>query len=522
MPPKKKTVRGSRSAAVHGNSTVAPTAGPGSGDGSLPLLPSTFHEAVEQLVELVRGVVDDTVTMFKLEMANVPVTQGVTDVVAGLSAKTQQELCGVVPLCEVRPTDLPANGCSSLFDQRQYAEALLHAVRAHFAFVKFDSRLIYTSTAGVRDPTAVSQLLYVFSYVKSAPARAEAPAAVSAAAGLPEGRGAANRRRTVAVLPRAAENDEPPAGSIGDELERFRDKLDRVERSLLEASQSLADEDMRLPETALDSSLEDVPTPALGTALHTVLPRVQAAAAAKRTAAAAKRTTAAKQKPPRGAVTHEEAVAASAARAVAAAAPPARASRTAPTRAPRAAPATARRGKRNRSLTPTPMEVETTDNGAAPTVPEPEPAAGPPSPSRQTAGHLPQPESDQLVAFFQKLNGSQTEQSRVSLTCRYAKMRYGHDVSSGVVYRLVEAARRRGAGPAAAAAEPAPLSEEGRRQAALAVYAELDPGHSEQSRVAYTLQYMRVQHAVRLEANTLFGWLGQGAKKPTAKRARVR
>ena len=138
MPPKRNT----RPAPARGSSALRDDLGslsvgrPGGGDGGLPLLPDTFHGAVDQLVELVRDVLDDSVTMFKLEMANVPATQTAADVVSSLSTKTQQDLCVVAPLCEVRPSDLPANGCSGLFDQRQYAEALLHATRAHFAFVE--------------------------------------------------------------------------------------------------------------------------------------------------------------------------------------------------------------------------------------------------------------------------------------------------------------------------------------------------------------------------------------------------
>ena len=512
MPPKRK----GRPAVARGGASLCDDPGPppagrsGGGDTVLPPLPDTFHAALGRLVGLVCAAVDDSVTMFKLEMASVPAAQSVADVVAGLSTKTQQGLCEVTPLFEVRPSDLPANGCSGLFDHRQYAEALLHATRAHFAFVEFDSRLIYTSTAGVRDPTAASQLLYIFSYVKPTGGRTGA-VAVRTSTKVQDGREVSHRRRTVAVVPRPDDGDDDLAeSSIGDELERYRDKLDRVERSLLEASQSIAEEDMRLPETALDSSLDDVPAPALGTALHAVLPRVQAAAATTKRA-----TT--KQNLPRGAISHP-AITAAAARATRAA--PAAAPVVAPA-AVRAAPAAARRGKRRRSLSPAPTAPDAIDSApAAPAEPS-TPATGPPTPSRQTVSHLPSGEADQLVAFFQKLNGSQTEQSRVSLTCRYAKMRYGHDVPSGVVYRLVETARRQGDWKEAAA-DPAKLTGDDQREAALAVFAELDTNHTEQSRVAYTLQYMRVQHSARLNANTLFGWLGQGAKKPSAKKAKLR
>lgn len=135
----------------------------------------------------------------------------------------------------------------------------------------------------------------------------------------------------------------------------------------------------------------------------------------------------------------------------------------------------------------------------------------PGTPSKGAA--LSDQEAAQLTDFFFRLNGSQSEQARVSLTCRYAKLRYGRDVSAGAVYRLVERSGRAPAPP------PAGLSEEQQRDAALQVFSELDRRQTEQSRVAYTLQYMRVQHACRITANALFGWLGQGAKK-TAKARR--
>lgn len=120
-------------------------------------------------------------------------------------------------------------------------------------------------------------------------------------------------------------------------------------------------------------------------------------------------------------------------------------------------------------------------------------------------------EKEELLTFFDTLNPSQTEQTCIALTCKFATMRFGRDLPSKQLYQWVQQKNR--------TVHPRlveynlPGGNARVHSAAADLYRSLNQDVSESKRVAFTCRFLQTQYGVELSSKGLFAILSGGGKK---------
>lgn len=171
-------------------------------------------------------------------------------------------------------------------------------------------------------------------------------------------------------------------------------------------------------------------------------------------------------------------------------------------------------GKKSPARTPEPMEVE-------PLLPDVDDItlgfekAPPKKDGRKSNGRKslmpdwPEDEKDNVLHFFDNLNPSQTEQSCIAITCKFAVMQYGHELPSKLLYQWVQKKGR----TVQRTVTNYELPEAEQKESILEFYGRLNPDISETSRIAFTCKFLHMQHGVKLTSKEFYKWLNDKGKK---------
>ncbi|XP_045137953.1 uncharacterized protein LOC123520098 isoform X2 [Portunus trituberculatus] len=126
-------------------------------------------------------------------------------------------------------------------------------------------------------------------------------------------------------------------------------------------------------------------------------------------------------------------------------------------------------------------------------------------------------EQEDLMHFFDTLNPSQSEQTCVALTCKYATMRFGRELSSKQLYQMVQQKDRPTFEPQDSYTLPG--GTEAARATAVKLFHSLNAEVSESKRVAFTCRFMETQYGVKIQSKELFSILS--GKKRRGRGGRV-
>ncbi|XP_063610686.1 uncharacterized protein LOC134784524 isoform X2 [Penaeus indicus] len=126
----------------------------------------------------------------------------------------------------------------------------------------------------------------------------------------------------------------------------------------------------------------------------------------------------------------------------------------------------------------------------------------------------PEEQKEDILYFFDNLNPSQTEQSRIALTCKYVSMKYSREFSSKTLYQWVQKKGR----SVSTEVTNYELPESKHQETTLTFFRSLDPSLSEASRIAFTCKFMQTQYGVSVTSKNLYDWLNDKGKKSTRRR----
>ncbi|XP_037775141.1 uncharacterized protein LOC119572231 isoform X2 [Penaeus monodon] len=126
----------------------------------------------------------------------------------------------------------------------------------------------------------------------------------------------------------------------------------------------------------------------------------------------------------------------------------------------------------------------------------------------------PEEQREDILYFFDNLNPSQTEQSRIALTCKYVSMKYSREFSSKTLYQWVQKKGR----SVSTEVTNYELPESKHQETTLTFFRSLDPNLSEASRIAFTCKFMQTQYGVSVTSKNLYDWLNDKGKKSTRRR----
>lgn len=126
----------------------------------------------------------------------------------------------------------------------------------------------------------------------------------------------------------------------------------------------------------------------------------------------------------------------------------------------------------------------------------------------------PEEQKEDILYFFDNLNPSQTEQSRIALTCKYVSMKYSREFSSKTLYQWVQKKGR----SVSTEVTNYELPESKHQETTLTFFRSLDSSLSEASRIAFTCKFMQTQYSVSVTSKNLYDWLNDKGKKSTRRR----
>ncbi|XP_047484259.1 uncharacterized protein LOC125035970 isoform X2 [Penaeus chinensis] len=126
----------------------------------------------------------------------------------------------------------------------------------------------------------------------------------------------------------------------------------------------------------------------------------------------------------------------------------------------------------------------------------------------------PEEQKEDILYFFDNLNPSQTEQSRIALTCKYVSMKYSREFSSKTLYQWVQKKGR----SVSTEVTNYELPESKHQETTLTFFRSLDPNLSEASRISFTCKFMQTQYGVSVTSKNLYDWLNDKGKKSTRRR----
>ncbi|XP_068243558.1 uncharacterized protein [Palaemon carinicauda] len=126
----------------------------------------------------------------------------------------------------------------------------------------------------------------------------------------------------------------------------------------------------------------------------------------------------------------------------------------------------------------------------------------------------PNTEKELILEFYDNLNPSKAEQTRVALTCKFAQMQYSRELPSKLLYQWIQKKGR----PINRTITSFEIPEDEQNKAMLSLYNDLNPETSDVSRIAFICKFVNMQYDISLTPREFNDLLNGKVKKTPKKR----